>query len=125
MRPSITPRLLHLRHLTVHYSNISTREHANRFCRWVRRVISHSPLESLRLICENEAFGPAVSFDPLAEHLTLKHAVRLRILDMRDCFVGKGLFLALCRSCTSLEELRVSISQDTLVSNSIQSRVRK
>ena len=66
-----------------------------------------------------------MSFDPLAEHLTLKHAVRLRILDMRDCFVGKGLFLALCRSCTSLEELRVSISQDTLVSNTIQSRVRK
>ncbi|KAH9886922.1 hypothetical protein C8Q73DRAFT_748707 [Cubamyces lactineus] len=114
LRPSITPRLPHLRHLTVYYSNISTREHANRFCRWIRRVITHSPLETLRLICENEVFGPAVSFDPLVEHLTFKHASRLRILDMRDCFVGKGLFLALCRLCTALEELSVSLSQDSV-----------
>ncbi|KAI8992763.1 hypothetical protein BD414DRAFT_482144 [Trametes punicea] len=114
LRPSIPPRLPLLRHLTVRYSNITARDHANRLCRWVRRVVAKSPLESLRLVCENEVHGPAVSFDPLVEHLSLKHAAELRLLHMRDCFVGRRMFMNLCRTCTHLEELDLSISRETL-----------
>lgn len=117
MRPSINPRLAHLRHLTVRYSSVSTTDETNRLCRWVRRVIANAPLETLRLICENETDGVAVSFHPLVEHLSAKHATRLRILDMPGCYVPKDALSKLCRTCTALEEVALSISTDTLVSS--------
>ncbi|EIW56873.1 uncharacterized protein TRAVEDRAFT_127248 [Trametes versicolor FP-101664 SS1] len=115
MRPSINPRLAHLRHLTVRYSSVSTTDETNRLCRWVRRVIANAPLETLRLICENETDGVAVSFHPLVEHLSAKHATRLRILDMPGCYVPKDALSKLCRTCTALEEVALSISTDTLI----------
>ncbi|OJT11096.1 hypothetical protein TRAPUB_12380 [Trametes pubescens] len=114
MRPSINPRLTHLRHLTVRYSSVSTTDETNRLCRWVRRVIAKAPLETLRLICENETDGVAVSFHPLFEHLSLKHAARLRVLDMPGCYVSKDMLKKLCNTCTALEEVALSISKDTL-----------
>ncbi|KAI0364045.1 hypothetical protein BV20DRAFT_1039616 [Pilatotrama ljubarskyi] len=114
LRPSFDPRLPRLRHLTVHYSNVMTKDHTNRLCRWVRRVIAKAPLEALRLVCENEVNGPAVSFDPLVQHLSLKHADKLRVLHMPDCFVGKRMLVTLCRSCKALEELALGISRDAL-----------
>ncbi|KAI9061905.1 hypothetical protein FKP32DRAFT_1575048 [Trametes sanguinea] len=111
---AITPRLPCLRHLTIRYSSITTKDYADRICRWVRRVIAQSPIQTLRLQCENHVFGPAVSFDPLVEHLSIKHAARLRVLDMSDCFVGKRMLHMLCRTCTHLEELSLSISTDAL-----------
>lgn len=63
-----------------------TKDDTNRLCRWVRRVITSAPLETLLLVCENEVEGPAISFNPLVEHLSLKHATRLRVLDMSGCY---------------------------------------
>lgn len=117
MRPSINPRLTNLRHLTVRYSSVSTTDETNRLCRWVRRVIAKAPLETLRLICENERDGVAVSFHPLIEHLSLKHAPRLRVLDMPGCYAPKNALSKLCRDCTVLEEVALGISRDTLVSS--------
>ncbi|KAI0351224.1 hypothetical protein OH77DRAFT_1487729 [Trametes cingulata] len=114
LRPSFDPRLPRLRHLTVHYSNVMTKDHTDRLCRWVRRVIAKSPLELLRLVCENEVDGPAVSFDPLVEHLCMKHHEKLRVLHMPDCFVGRRLLGVLCGTCKALEELALGISRDAL-----------
>ena len=116
MRPSIVPRLDHLRHLTVHYMDVDAREDAAYLYKWIRRVVSHAPLETLRLVCESEVCGASPTFDPLLEHLYLKHAGTLRALDMLRCFVGKRALKAFCASCVQLEELAVTIAPDTLVS---------
>lgn len=113
--PSITPRLIHLRHLTVHYLEPETRTDAAHLYKWIRRVISHAPLESLRLVCEYELCGPEPTFDSLLESLSARHAKRLKVLDMRNCYVGNRALRRLCEKCTSLEELAVTISYDTLV----------
>ncbi|OSD03857.1 hypothetical protein PYCCODRAFT_1365235 [Trametes coccinea BRFM310] len=114
LRPSIAPRLPRLRHLTVRYSSITTKDYADRLCRWVRRVVAQSPLQTLRLRCENHVCGPAVSFDPLIEHLSTKHSAELRVLDMSDCFVGKRMLQTLCRACIYLEEMALSVSTEAL-----------
>ena len=115
MRPSITPRLKRLRHLTVQYTDVDTRVDAAYFYRWLRRMICHAPLESLYLVCENDASGAFPAFDSLVQHLYTKHFQTLRVLDMRDCFVGKRALKELCARCTRLEELSVSITSDVLV----------
>ncbi|KAI0669045.1 hypothetical protein C8Q78DRAFT_1044339 [Trametes maxima] len=114
LRPSRRPCLPHLRHITVFYTNTLTRDYTDHLCRWIRRLISRSPLVSLRLLCENGIDGPSVSFDPLAEHLSLKHATRLRVLEMPHSFVGRKAFITLCLSCSQLEELTLGISRDAL-----------
>ena len=115
MRPSIVPQLKDLRHLTVQYTNVDTREDAAYLYKWLRRVISYAPLESLHLVCDNEVFGASPAFDSLVEHLYTKHFRTLRVLDMRDCFVGKRALKELCARCTELEELSISITSDVLV----------
>ncbi|TFK88123.1 hypothetical protein K466DRAFT_489557 [Polyporus arcularius HHB13444] len=114
LRPSIIPRLPNLRHLTVHYTHVTTRTDAAHLYKWIRRVITHSPLASLHLMCESEVYGPAPSFDPLLEHLSARHAATLRRLDMKDCLVGDAALRGFCRKCEALEELSVGVSLDTL-----------
>ncbi|KAI0640962.1 hypothetical protein C8Q79DRAFT_1004016 [Trametes meyenii] len=114
LRPSHVPYLPHLRDLTIYYTNTLTRDYTDHLCRWIRRLISKSPLISLRLLCENGIDGPSVSFDPLAEHLSLKHATRLRALEMPHSFVGRKMFITLCSLCSELEELTLGISSDAL-----------
>ncbi|KAI0742435.1 hypothetical protein C8Q80DRAFT_1188375 [Daedaleopsis nitida] len=115
LRPSITPRLIRLRHFTVHYIPVMTRIDAAHMYKWVRRVISHAPLECLRLIPEFVTQGgAAVTFDPLLEHLAARHAQNLRVLDMKECFVGRTALIMLCKTCTNLEELNVAVSLETM-----------
>ncbi|KAH9856164.1 hypothetical protein C2E23DRAFT_882278 [Lenzites betulinus] len=114
LQPMISPRLLHLRHLTVHHWGLLITSEMTSFCKWIRHVIAKAPLESLRLVCEIEVTSPTLSFDPLIEHLSLKHATRLRILDMRRSYLGIKALRMLCRSCTVLEQLAVGISGDAL-----------
>ena len=116
LRPSIIPRLRTLHHLTVHYTHVTTRADAAHLYKWIRRVITHSPLASLRLACEIEVYGPAPTFDPLLQHLSARHAVTLRRLDAKHCYVGHAALREFCRHCTALEELSVGVSEETLVS---------
>ncbi|KAI0776615.1 hypothetical protein BD413DRAFT_602174 [Trametes elegans] len=115
LRPYVAPPLRTLRNLTVRYWNVTTTRETNYLCTWVRRAITNASLEVLRLVCDNDVFGPAVSFGPLAEHLVYKHTERLRVLDMRDCFLGIEVLKELCRTCTNLEDLSLSISREALL----------
>ncbi|KAI1795387.1 hypothetical protein LXA43DRAFT_882089 [Ganoderma leucocontextum] len=114
MRPTRIPRLSRLRYLTVHCNYVMNARDAAYLYKWVRRTVTYAPLESLRLICEPQASGAAPSFDPLLEHLIARHARRLRILDLREFFVGKKALKRLCHSCPMLEDLFVTVSSDTL-----------
>ena len=84
MRPSRIPRLSHLRDLTVHCHRVQTSRDAAYLYKWVRRVVTYAPLESLRLLCEPHSSGAAPSFDPLLEHLIARHAQRPRLLMADD-----------------------------------------
>ena len=83
--------------------------------KWIRRTITYAPLELLRLVCDPHPSGVAPSFDPLLEHLIARHARRLRILDLREFFVGQNALTRLCESCPVLEDLFVAVSPATLV----------
>ena len=115
MRPSRTPRLSHLRDLTVHCLRVETSRGAAYLYKWVRRVITYAPLETLRLLCEPQSSGAAPSFDPLLEHLIARHAQRLRVLDIREFLVGNKTLGKLCDTCSELRVLFVALSCDTLV----------
>lgn len=114
-RPSV-PRIRHLRDVTIRYTNVDERPDVDYLCRYIRQVVAYSALERLRLVCENEVQGASPAFNPLVEHLYLKHATTLRALHMPDCFVSFDAIVKLCRKCKSLEELSVAISADMLVS---------
>ncbi|TBU38334.1 hypothetical protein BD309DRAFT_972136 [Dichomitus squalens] len=114
MRPVGTPRLSHLRCLTVYCNHVKTSGDAAYLYKWVRRVITYAPLVSLRILCRREPWGAAPSFDPLLEHLIARHAQRLRVLDIREFLVGKKALSKLCDKCTQLETLFVTVSCDAL-----------
>ena len=99
----------------MHYTDPDTRRDAAHLYKWVRKVISHAPLETLRLVVEDIPYGPAPTFDSLLEHLSARHAKTMRVLDMRDCFVGSRTLRRFCGSCPKLEELAVAVSLETLV----------
>ncbi|PIL26283.1 hypothetical protein GSI_12039 [Ganoderma sinense ZZ0214-1] len=114
MRPAHMPRLSKLRSLTVHCQYVSSSHDAAYLYKWVRRTITYTPLESLRLVCEHQPSGAAPSFDPLLEHLVARHAPRLRILDLREFLVGWKALARLCDSCSELEDLFITVSPATL-----------
>ncbi len=115
MRPAHAPRLSRLQRLTVHCQYVMTTRDAAYLYKWVRRVVTYAPLESLRLVCEHQPSGAAPSFDPLLEHIIARHA-RLRILDLREFLVGWKTLTRLCDRCPELEDLFVTVSPAILVS---------
>jgi hypothetical protein len=91
-----------------------TVQDVDRFSKWVRRAVSSSPLEVLRIRGE-EYRGAHVSCDGLISHLSMKHSDTLRVLDMRWEFVGVESLKMLCNNCVGLQELRLSLNTVGLV----------
>jgi hypothetical protein len=60
-------------------------------------------------------YVPNVSFDGLVSHIVTRHATTIRILDLRNAFVGIKAFkdvLSACRDC--IEELYIYITSASL-----------
>jgi hypothetical protein len=95
-----------------------TRDEVNRFCAWVRRVVSYSHnLQTLRLISSGEIPSANISFDSLTNHLTARHFGTLAVLDIGSAFIGGGALRQLCITCVHLEDLTVGVGWHTLVGN--------
>ena len=83
-------------------------------CKWIRRLVSFSPLEYLEIVCDDRdqfyGGGPNISYDGLVDHLILKHSKTLRSLCMKDAYIGDSQLERLLEECHSLDTLTVSIS---------------
>lgn len=116
--PKTSLKLSSLRSFAVQYSSMHTRIQAQTLCKWIRRVISSSPLQKLRLICDDES-EPAFafpSFSSLVDHLVQKHASTLRTLDMPTAFIDLLALAKLFSSCVLLEEVMLSSRESCFVS---------
>ncbi|KAH8115005.1 hypothetical protein DFH11DRAFT_1854889 [Phellopilus nigrolimitatus] len=105
------PSFLHLHSLLslkITHAYTCSRKHILNMCKWVHRLIHHSPLERLEIICDDaEDFlpGPNISYDGLVTHLVCRHTTTLRILKMGYAFIGAGMVRMLMESCNALEEM--------------------
>lgn len=102
----------------VKYSEVRTRPEVNYLCAWIRHAISSSrSLQTVRLVCENQAWSMHVSYDGLIDHLAAKHFATLCFLDLGSAFIGGNALKQLCTVCVQLEDLIVGVGRDTLVSD--------
>ncbi|KAF8890708.1 hypothetical protein BD779DRAFT_1610777 [Infundibulicybe gibba] len=99
--PLTKPRLIHLRSFTVRHHSMFNRFEARFLCKWIRRIISSSPIETLRLISKDSEEAA-------------RQAVTLRFLDLGGAFVGLDSLRRLLGSCVSLEELHVASGEKVL-----------
>ncbi|KAG6832574.1 hypothetical protein H0H87_001230 [Tephrocybe sp. NHM501043] len=86
--PKITPRLARLKYLAVNYAPVSVRSEVIALCKWIKRLIAFSPIEHVRLLRED--LGPDtahIPFDSVLDHLVMKHAATLCILDLMHTYV--------------------------------------
>lgn len=90
-------------------------------CVWIRHLISSSPLEHLKLVCEDaeDSFqsGPHISVDGFVEHLFCRHAQSLRTLQMKHAFIGSKTAKRLLERCQMLARIEFSTRIDLLVSS--------
>jgi hypothetical protein len=113
--------LSQLRKFTALYAGAQAKREILRLCKWMRNVVSSSPLEDLTVICDNgnnddaNNTGPNISFDSIVDHLSKKHAKTLRFLDLRSSYVGTTALKALLSTCLNVEVIYVSASKDALV----------
>ena len=71
-------------------------------CKWIRRLVSYSPLEYLEIVCDDRdqfyGGGPNISYDGLVDHLVdeVLHVPGIgRVgLDVRDAGFGESANLA-------------------------------
>jgi len=117
--PARIPALRCLRSFTVKHSRVYTHDHTNRLCKWIRVAISTSPIERLRVICDSDSedewiSGANASFDNIIDHLVSKHALTLRVLDLRKSFIGVRALATLCQRCVHLEELSAAVGDSGL-----------
>ncbi|KAJ7583784.1 hypothetical protein C8J56DRAFT_951786 [Mycena floridula] len=112
--PKTIPAFRSLKRFTVRHPKMGTRMEAEHLCTWIRRAITGSSLEELRLEHDesypapNRAPGANLSFDSLFTHLAEKHGANLRVVDLETVFVGYRALRLLCERCTSLERLAVT-----------------
>jgi hypothetical protein len=78
-------------------------------------VISSSPIEHLRIVCDDELIGANVGFDSIIDHLVKKHSGSLRVLDFRSAYIGIDAVQALFTRCLQLEEFCISTGKNALV----------
>lgn len=126
-QPLVPPICPNLRHFTATHAYINTRPEATHLCKWIRRVTSSSPIESLTLVCDNilEMWGANVSYDGLIHHIAIRHAKTLRTLSMEHAFVGMDAVRRLCANCVHIEELVIGVGLDTLVCTRVISSIRR
>lgn len=107
-----------LRRLKITHAYSSSKQYTLNMCKWIRRIVSHSPLECLEIICDDRDEnhrGPHISYDGLIDHLVSRHSNTLRVLLMRDAFVGTRKLKLLTDTCRSLEVISVSARKNAYV----------
>lgn len=137
--PTHKPGLRKLKSFTADYgggaTSFNTCVEVSRFCRWVRRTIAASPIQSLRIIAgdEEQVHGgddlgieggesapsyyvlPAnPAFDSLVEHLVRKHASTLQHLHIRSAFVSLTAIRSLFTHCRALESVHMSVGNTAM-----------
>ncbi|KIL64554.1 hypothetical protein M378DRAFT_126372 [Amanita muscaria Koide BX008] len=117
--PTVRLTLSQLRKFTVLYAGTQAKREVLGLCKWMRKVVSSSPLEDLTVICDDGNnddgnTGPNISFDSIVDHLSKKHAKTLRFLDLRSSYVGTTALKALLSTCLNVEVIYVSASKDAL-----------
>lgn len=87
----------------------------------MRRVISASSIQVLR-ICQSEKeddhvgrYGANVSFRGIIDHVCSRHAISLRVLDMKNAYVDVGSLKKLFVSCEVMEEVYLCAGRHALV----------
>ncbi|KAF8229386.1 hypothetical protein L208DRAFT_1424107 [Tricholoma matsutake] len=114
-KPSVIPNLSQLRYFAVNHSVMHTKREVNILCKWIRTVISSSPIEYLRIVCDDgESIGANVGFDSIIDHLVKKHFGSLRVLDFRSAYIKVDAARALFTRCLQLEEFCVSTGKNAL-----------
>ena len=78
-------------------------------------VISSSPIEYLRIVCDDGLIGANVGFDSIIDHLVKKHSGSLRVLDFRSAYIGVDAVRALFTRCLQLEAFHISAGKNALV----------
>ena len=95
---------------------MQTKREVIALCKWIRTVISSSPIEHLRLVCDDqESTSVNVGFDSIIDHLVKKHSGTLRVLDFGSAYIGVDAVRALFTRCLQLEEFCISTGNNTLV----------
>ncbi|KAK2465510.1 hypothetical protein APHAL10511_002402 [Amanita phalloides] len=116
--PTIHLTLGRLRKFTVLYAKTAAKREASSLCKWMRTVISRSPIEVLHVACDqaddNTNSGANISFDSIIDHLSKKHAATVHFLDLRSSYVGVAGLRALFSSCLQLEQFHVAAGKGAL-----------
>lgn len=116
-QPSATPQITTLRKLVVNHKHIDLRKHVLHLSKWVRRIMSKSPLEHLEL--SQDVFGypkePHLNYRGLVEHVSHKHGGTIRILRLIHGYVDSAIIALLCEKCSNLEEASLGVNMITLV----------
>ena len=102
----------------------TSRAHARNMCVWVRRIISSTPVSSIRISCEEPLaecprdVGHNISYDGLVDHLVAKHRKTLVRLRLPCAYVGGRRLDMLVNEETFpfLEDLEVRVTHASLVS---------
>ncbi|KAG6890235.1 hypothetical protein C0995_010248 [Termitomyces sp. Mi166 len=113
--PNTIPKLTHLKYFAANYNPVYDKREVIALCRWVKWVISSSPIEHVCLLRDDQ--GPDathIPFDNLIEHLAMKHASTLRIVDFREAYVSAEAAKSLLERCHSLEEVYVAARKRVL-----------
>ncbi|KAF8064214.1 hypothetical protein FPV67DRAFT_1654305 [Lyophyllum atratum] len=108
--PKTYPNLTRLKSFAVDYVSTSIRHEVLAICKWIKRVISRSPIEHIHLISgyEPEENISNVPFDSIVDHLVRKHSATLRILNFSNTYVGVDAAKALFIGCLQLEQVYIS-----------------
>ncbi|PFH50358.1 hypothetical protein AMATHDRAFT_145250 [Amanita thiersii Skay4041] len=116
--PVVPLSLGRLRRFTVLHARAYAKREVLGLCKWMRKVIAHSPIEDLRVICDRDNdianYGANIRFDSIIDHLSKKHANTLHFLNLGSTYVGIVGLKSLFSSCLNLEEFHVAAGKDAL-----------
>lgn len=119
-QPTVLPALGELKYFAVNHLRMQTKREVVRFCKWIRTVISASPIDHLRIICDDGhdgSYGANISFDNIIDHLVRKRSRMLRVLDFRYAYLGVNAVQCLFKTCAFLEEFHISAGKPAIVSS--------
>lgn len=104
-----------LRHFTVLHTPLFRKEDACALSKWIRRVCSSSPLETLETISSDDS-GPSLCFDGLISHIASKHHRTLLAIQMSRAYARESALRTLLRKCTTIQSVSLTVAFSTLVS---------
>ncbi|KNZ77318.1 hypothetical protein J132_05746 [Termitomyces sp. J132] len=117
--PKTIPKLMRLKYFAADYLPAFDKREVVALCRWVKWVISSSPIEHVCLIRgDQDPDTIHIPFDSLIDHLATKHASTLRILDFKEAYVSVKGMKSLLHRCNHLEEVYVAARIHVLVGTS-------